>query len=89
MKAGFDKDQIKTILEEYKCGKKVADIIREYHIKEETFYSWKGKFEDSNNNDANDMIKQLQEENQRLKEMVTELSLNNSILKDFISKKSY
>ena len=85
MKKRFAEEQIIRILKEHESGKKAADIIREHGISEQTFYRWKSKFGGMDVNEAK-RLKQLEEENRRLKEMVADLSLDNKILKDVISK---
>ena len=85
MKKRFAEEQIIRILKEHESGKKAADIIREHGISEQTFYRWKSKLGGMDVNEAK-RLKQLEEENRRLKEMVADLSLDNKILKDVISK---
>lgn len=85
MKKRFSEEQIIKILKENEAGKKAADIIREYNISEQTFYRWKSKYSGMEVQDAK-KLKQLEEENKRLKELVADLSLDNKILKDIISK---
>ncbi len=85
MKKRFTEEQIIRILKEHEGGKKAADIVREHGIAEQTFYRWKSKFGGMDVSEAK-RLKQLEEENRRLKEMVADLSLDNKILKDVISK---
>ena len=85
MKVRFTEEQIIRILKEHEGGKKSADIVREYNITEQTFYRWKSKYGGMDVSEAK-RLKQLEEENRRLKEMVADLSLDNKILKDALSK---
>ncbi len=85
MKTRFTEEQIIKILKEHEGGKKAADIVREYNIAEQTFYRWKSKYGGMDVSEAR-RLKQLEEENRRLKEMVADLSLDNKILKDVLSK---
>lgn len=85
MKVRFTEEQIIRILKEHEGGKKAADIVREYNISEQTFYRWKSKYGGMDVNEAK-RLKQLEAENHRLKEIVADLSLDNRILKDVISK---
>lgn len=85
MKKRFTEEQIIKILKEQEGGKRAADIIREQGISEQTFYRWKSKFGGMDVSEAK-RLRQLEEENRRLKEMVADLSLDNKILKDVISK---
>ncbi len=73
------------ILKEHESGKRAADIVREYNITEQTLYRWKSKFGGMEVSEAK-RLKQLEEENRKLKELVADLSLDNRILKDVISK---
>jgi len=85
MKKRFTEEQIIRILKEQDNGKKAADIVRENNISEQTFYRWKSKYGGMDVSEAK-RLKQLEEENRRLKEMVADLFLDNKILKDVISK---
>lgn len=85
MKKRFTEEQIIRILKEHEGGKRAADIVREHGISEQTFYRWKSKFGGMDVSEAK-RLKQLEEENRRLKEMAADLSLDNKILKDVISK---
>lgn len=85
MKVRFTEEQIIKILKEHESGKKAVDIVREYNITEQTFYRWKSKYGGMDISEAK-RLKQLEEENRRLKEMVADLSLDNKILKDVLSK---
>lgn len=85
MKQRFTEEQIIKILKEHAGGKRAADIVREYNITEQTFYRWKNKYGGMEVNEAK-RLKQLEEENRRLKELVADLTLDNHILKDVLSK---
>ncbi len=85
MKKRFTEEQIIRVLKEHEGGKRAADIVREHGISEQTFYRWKSKFGGMDVSEAK-RLRQLEEENRRLKEMVDDLSLDNKILKDVISK---
>ena len=85
MKQRFTEEQIIKILKEHTGNKRAADIVREYNITEQTFYRWKSKYGGMEVNEAK-RLKQLEEENRRLKELVADLTLDNHILKDVLSK---
>lgn len=85
MKKRFTEEQIIKILKEHENGKRATDIVREYNIAEQTFYRWKSKFGGMEVSEAK-RFKQLEEENRRLKELVADLTLDNHILKDMLSK---
>ena len=87
MKNRFTEEQIIKVLKEHEDGRPAADIVRELGIAEQTFYSWKRKYGDMNVSEVK-RLKQLEAENAKLKELVADLSLDNMILKDVISKNS-
>ena len=64
----------------------VKDVIRQLGISEQTFYRWKSKYGGMEVSDAK-KLRELEDENRRLKTMVAELMLDNKILKDVNSKK--
>lgn len=87
MQNRFTEEQIISILKLQENGMKVTDIIRQYGISEQTFYRWKSKYGGMEASDAK-KLKQLEEENRRLKQLVGELTLDNQALKWVIEKKN-
>jgi putative transposase len=85
-KSRFTESQIVKVLKEYEAGKKVEDICRELKINRNTFYNWKKKYGGMDLQHLKRM-KELEEENRRLKQMYADLSLDHRILKDVIEKK--
>ena len=85
MKQRFTEEQTVKVLKEHEGGRSASDIVRELGIAEQTFYNWKHKYGDMDVSDVK-RLKQLEEENRRLKELVADLSLDNKILKDVVSK---
>ena len=75
LKKRFTDEQIIKILKEHEAGKITSDIIREHNISEQTFYRWKTKYGGMEAQDAK-KLKQLEEENKHLKELVADLSLD-------------
>ena len=71
----FTEEQIIGVLREQEAGMKVSDLCRKHGISEPTFYAWKSKFGGMSIPDAR-RLKQLEEENQRLKKLVADLSLD-------------
>jgi len=61
-------------------------VCREYAVSDATYYSWKAKYGGMEASDIK-RLKELEEENRRLKQMYADLSLENRALKDIISKK--
>jgi putative transposase len=85
-KSKFTEAQIITILKQAEGGAKVADLAREHGISAQTIYNWRAKYGGLEVNEAK-RLKELEEENRRLKEMVAELSLNERALKSALGKK--
>ena len=85
-KSKFTEHQIVSMLKQHEAGAKVADICREHGISNATFYQWKAKY---GGLDASQLklVKDLQEENSRLKRMYAELSMMHDSLKQVVEKK--
>ncbi|CAB3764841.1 hypothetical protein LMG29660_05103 [Burkholderia puraquae] len=79
-------EQIVAVLKQAELGMPVADVIRQVGISEQTFYRWKKQYAGMQSDQVRE-LKQLQEENARLKKLVAELSLDKAILQDVASKK--
>lgn len=75
-KSRFSEEQIIKILKEKEAGAKLADICRQHGISEQTFHRWKAKFGGMDVTEAR-RLKQLEDENQRLKHLVADLTLDN------------
>ena len=82
----FTEEQIIGVLREQEAGMKVADLCRKHGISEPTFYAWKSKFGGMSVRDAR-RLKQLEEENARLKKLLAEAMLDNAVLKDITARK--
>lgn len=82
----FTETQIVKSLKEYDGGRNVQEICRELGIHKATFYNWKKKYSGMESQDLK-RLKELEEENRRLKQMFADLSLDHKILKEFLSKK--
>lgn len=82
----FAVEQIVAVLKEAEAGMPVVDLIRRIGISEQTFYRWKKQYAGLDSDQAR-QLKQLQEENERLKKIVAELSLDKAMLADVIKKK--
>tara|TARA_Y100001956_G_scaffold2787_1_gene2855 strand:- start:1302 stop:1568 length:267 start_codon:yes stop_codon:yes gene_type:complete len=85
-KKRFTPEQIAKILKEYENGKSVEEISREYGVSRAAFYKWRQRF---NGMEASDLkrLKDLEEENRRLKEMYSELALDLKLAQEIIKKK--
>ena len=84
----FTEPQIIKILKEQESGIAVKDIARQYEISEGTFYNWKSKYGGMSVNELK-RIKELEEENSRLKKLYANLSLEHDALKDVLEKKPW
>ena len=82
----FTESQIVNILKEVEGGRMVKDVCREYGMSDATYYNWKAKYGGMDPSDIK-RLKELEKENQRLKQMYADLSLENRVLKDVIEKK--
>ena len=82
----FSTEQIVAVLKQAEMGMGVADLIRQIGISEQTFYRWKKQYSGLQSEQVRE-LKQLSEENARLKKLVAELSLDKSVLQDVLSKK--
>jgi putative transposase len=80
VKRRFNKAQIQKILQEYEDGTSIRHLIEEYGISQATFYNWKAKHGHSSSDNTQELIK-LREDNERLKRMFADLSLDNLTLK--------
>ena len=85
-KSKFSENQIITILKAVEAGKTVRDVCREHEISEATYYQWKSKYGGMEAADIRH-LRELEEENRRLKAMYAELSLEHRILKEVLTKK--
>ncbi|WP_416337482.1 IS3 family transposase (plasmid) [Klebsiella quasipneumoniae] len=85
-KARFTEHQIIAVLKSVEAGRTVKDVCREAGISEASYYNWKAKFGGMEASDIKKM-KDLEDENRRLKQMFADLSLECRALKDVIEKK--
>lgn len=85
-KTRFTESQIVTILNRAEQGEKIVSLCREAGISEATFYNWRSKYGGLSVSELK-RIKELEEENARLKRMFSELSLVNDALKQVLEKK--
>ena len=85
-KSKFTESQIIKALKENEQGRSVGDISREMGVDKSTFYYWRKKF---GGMEVAHMkrLKELEEENRKLKQMYADVSLDNRMLKDVLSKK--
>jgi putative transposase len=82
----FNEEQIIAILREQESGAKTADVCRKHGISSATFYQWKSKYGGLDVSEAR-RLKLLTDENGKLKKLLAETMLDNTMLKDIASKK--
>ena len=81
----FTEEQIIGVLREQEAGMSTAEVCRKHGISQPTFYAWKAKFGGLGISEAK-RLKQLEDENGRLKKLLAEAMLDNAMLKDIASK---
>jgi len=84
-KIKYTEEQIVGILKEVEAGITVSEICRKYGISDATYYNWKAKYGGMAASDIK-RLRQLEDENRRLKHLVADLTLDNQALKTVISK---
>ena len=82
----FNVEQIVAVLKQAEAGVPLAELIRRVGISEQTFYRWKKQYVGLEVDQVRE-LKQLQEENSRLKRLVADLTLDKVMLQDVLSKK--
>ena len=83
-RARFTEEQIIAILKEHEAGAKTADLARKHGVSEATLYNWKAKY---GGMDAK-RLKQLEDENAKLKKLLAEQMLDAAALRELLQKKS-
>jgi putative transposase len=82
----FNVEQIVAVLKQAEAGVPLAELIRRVGISEQTFYRWKKQYVGFEVEQVR-QLRQLQEENSRLKQLVADLTLDKAMLQDVLSKK--
>jgi putative transposase len=85
-KSRFTEEQIIKVLKEAEAGRKIRDLCRTHGISEQTYHRWKAKYGGMGVSDAR-RLKQLEDENRRLKKLVADQALDIQVLKDVNSRK--
>ncbi|AOJ85262.1 Hin recombinase (plasmid) [Burkholderia sp. MSMB0856] len=85
-KSKFTEEQIAYALKQAEQGTPVAEVCRKMGISDATFYSWRMKYGGLSPSELR-RLKQLEEENAKLKRLVTDLSLDKAMLQDVLSKR--
>ena len=84
-KSKFSEERIIAILAEQERGMKTADVCRKHGSSQNTFYKWKARFGGMDVSDAR-RPKTLEDENAKLKRLLAETMLDNTVLKDLLGK---
>ena len=87
-KSRYTEEQIIAILKQHETGVKTADLCREHGISDATFYNWKAKYGGLDVSEAQ-RLRQMEDENRRLKALVADLSLDKEALKAVIRKNGW
>ena len=82
----FSETQNISILKAVEAGRSVRDVCREHEVSDATYYKWKSKYGGMQASDIK-RLRELEDENRRLKKMYAELSLEHVMLKEVLTKK--
>lgn len=85
-KKRFNETQIIQILQEHEAGLSIPELSRKYGLGESTLYTWKSKYAGMSVGELK-RLKQLEQENRRLKQMYATLSMDHELLKEVLEKK--
>ena len=85
-KSKFSPQEIAKILKEFDNGKSVEQISREHGVSSASFYKWRSKYSGMNSKELK-RLKELEEENRKLKQMYATLALDHQMAKEIIEKK--
>ena len=85
-KKRFTEEQIVAALRQADAGMKVVDICRKMGVSEQSFYRWKSRYASLGVSELREM-RQLREENRKLKQVVADLTLDKQILQEAMSRK--
>jgi len=86
-KARFTEEQITYALKQVESGKPVGEVCRQLGVSEQSFYRWKRKYQGIGIAELR-RLRQLEDENRKLKKIVADLSLDKHILQNVLSKKN-
>jgi len=85
-KSRYTDQQIALALQQAAAGAPIGEVCRKYGISEQTFYRWKKRFGELSPSEIKE-LKQLQDENRRLKGLVADLTLDKQMLQEVLRKK--
>ncbi|OKY24776.1 transposase [Thalassotalea sp. PP2-459] len=87
-KSRYTESQIIAVLKEVDAGRKVEEVCRQHGISSATYYNWKSKYGGMEASDVK-RLKELEEENAKLKKMFADVSLENHAIKELFAKKGW
>ena len=85
-KSRFTESQIVAVLKEGEAGMPITEILRKHGISRQTYFTWKSKYGGASVKDLT-RLKELEQENAKLKRMYAELALENAAIKDVLARK--
>lgn len=85
-KSKFTPEQVAMVLRQAESGTPVSEICRKMEITENTFYRWRKKFGGMGTSEIRE-LRQLREENRKLKQLVADLALDKTLLQESLRKK--
>ena len=85
-KSRFSEEKIIAVLKQWEAGVKPAELTRKHGVSEATLYNWKAKYGGMDVSDAK-RLRSLEEENRKLKKLLAESMLDQSALKELLTKK--
>lgn len=85
-KRGHSEEEILRVLREAESGDSVVEVCRQHGISQQTFYLWKKKFAGLGLSELRE-LRQLRDENSKLKRLVADLSLDRHVLQEIVAKK--
>jgi putative transposase len=86
VKKGHSEEEILRVLREAESGETVVEVCRKHGISQQTFYLWKRKYAGLGLSELRE-LRQLREENAKLKHLVADLSLDRHVLQEIVAKK--
>lgn len=84
---GHSEEQMMYAVRQVEAGKKVSEVCREMGVSSQAFYSWKRRFAGMGLSEVRE-LRQLREENRKLKTLVADLTLDKHILQEVLAKKA-
>lgn len=85
-KSKYSPQKVAKILKEFETGKSVEQISRDYGISSSTFYKWRSKYAGMDGKELK-RLKELEQENIKLRQMYASLALDHQMAKEIIEKK--